>query len=444
LLAVALLVRVVALVAAADARPVLDEQLYLQRAVGLLEGQGFLGSWQSWVRHPDGTMMAALPQYPGSYQPPLYTVFLAAVLGVSGHSATAVKLAQILLSTLTAGLVFLLGTAWLGPRRGLVAGTLCALYPTLIAFSHYLWSETLFVFLLTLAFWLVTRTRELPTWGEALAAGLVLGLGILTRGMLLLFVPVIVAWLAWIHRERGRDAFVRAAAVALVAAAVVLPWTVRSSTMHGGLVVVDTNGSFNVWRGNTPDAYSDRSDPVGGTYARPFDGLPLMPVARQNQRRLVETVRQETGEDRPTDLTVARTASRLARADVLSAPGTFLARIPTKLVDLWNPTSFLLRHFRIGAYPGASPGVEAAVSWAAILSYLGVAGFGIAGAFLLRGDPRIRLVLLLILFVTALHGATFGLTRFRLPVMPFAMLMAAHAIVLAFDRGRARPGPPVG
>ena len=44
-------------------------------------------------------------------------------------------------------LVYLLGRAWFGHREGLLAAWLCALYPNLIAYSHYLWSEPLFIVL---------------------------------------------------------------------------------------------------------------------------------------------------------------------------------------------------------------------------------------------------------------------------------------------------------
>ena len=47
------LVRGAALWQSRDIKPVLDEILYLQRAHGLLDGKGHLGSFQSWVRHPE-------------------------------------------------------------------------------------------------------------------------------------------------------------------------------------------------------------------------------------------------------------------------------------------------------------------------------------------------------------------------------------------------------
>ena len=52
------------------------------------------------------------------------------------------------LGSLAGLLVYLLGRAWFSHREGLVAAWLCALYPNLVAYSHYLWPEPLFIALL--------------------------------------------------------------------------------------------------------------------------------------------------------------------------------------------------------------------------------------------------------------------------------------------------------
>jgi len=308
LLFAALFVRLLALWMAWDARLVLDEQLYLIRADALLRGEGFVGSFQSWVLHPDVTLLIQLPQYTGSYQPPLYTLFIASILGIPVLGVSAVKLVQVLLGVLTVLLVFRIASAWFDERCGLVAAALCAFYPNFIAFSHYLWSETLFVFLLTLAFAYATR-KKTASRTDILVAGLLFGLAALTRSAIVYFLPVLGLWLFWIHRSEGRRALIRP--VLLLAALIpIAPWTVRNASVNEGFVLIDTNGPFNLWRGNTPTTFADRENPPGGTYAPPFDGLPLMPVARQNQRLLVDTVKRDLAKAQPTDLEIARHAWR--------------------------------------------------------------------------------------------------------------------------------------
>jgi len=111
-LLVAFALRALALWPASHAQLILDERSYTERAEALLDGEGFLGSYQSWVRHP-GSVLADLPQYPGAIQPPAYTVFVAGVMALSGRSLTAVRFAQVVLSTFTVWLVYQLGSSWL-------------------------------------------------------------------------------------------------------------------------------------------------------------------------------------------------------------------------------------------------------------------------------------------------------------------------------------------
>lgn len=426
--ATALLLRLIALWAASDAELVLDEQLYVARAEALLDGDGFVGSYQSWVRHPRARSMAALPQYPGAYQPPGYTVFLAGILATTGHSVLAVKLVQAVLGALTIWFVYAIGRRWMDLGHGLLAAWICALYPTLIAFTHYLWSETLFTFLLVLGVWVLTRGDRAHDARAAAAAGAVFGLAALTRGVMLYFLPVFCLWLVWTHRRRWRPALVSSAWLLGVALLVIAPWSLRSTLMHGGIVLIDTNGPFNVWRGNAPDTFAERPAPPRFSYAPPFESLPLMPVGPQDQRTFVETVKRELASESPTDLQIARSGVALARRQILSAPGLFLRRAWTKTVDLWNPTSFLMRQLRLGAYGVVHPITETLLSWMAIVSYLLVMMFAVEGAVTTRRDRLTQLVMLLVLTTTAASILAFGLTRFRLPVMPFLALLAAHGM----------------
>lgn len=435
-LAVALGVRLLALWGAASVPPLLDERTYWERAEDLLAGRGFTGSYQSWVRHPEGRP-ADLPQYPGAWQPPGQTVFLAGVMAVAGKSLGAARLAGVLLGTLTVGLVFGLGRAWLSERAGMAAAWMAALYPNLIAFTHYLWSETLFTFLLLLALWLLTRRPAPLSRRDALLGGAVLGLGSLTRATLFYFLPLLLAWLLW--GDRSRVGLRRAALVAGMAVLVVLPWVVRNTLLHGGFVGLETNGPYNLWRGNGADSFADRNTPETDRYAWPFDSVPIAPVASRTARRLVDEAEAALGNAAPTDLEIARYAQRSAWAEIRREPAVFVARIPLRLWDMWNPTSFLLRHFRMHAYGRVPPLIEALVCSAAVASYLLVMGLAAVGCVLLRRRRETWLVLSFVAFFSAISAVSFGLTRFRLPLMPLLMLMAAPPLLACIDRARRRP-----
>lgn len=430
-----------ALWAAADARLVLDEQGYALRARALLDGQGFLGSYQSWVLHDaPGARPIEYPQYPGAWQPPGQTVFAAAALALSGGNLIGVKLAQVLLGVLSVALVYGLGRAWLGHPEGLVAAWICALYPNLVAFSHYLWSETLFTFLLLGALWCLTRRPGAPLARDALAGGLLLGLAALTRATIFYFLPVLIAWMAWAYRPRWRQALAAGSLVALAATLLVVPWSVRNTRLHGGFVWIETNNGYNLWRGNGPDSFENRDDPHRSTYQWPFEAVPRAPVGNRTASRLVAEARQALGVERPTDLEIVGYARAAAWEEIRSHPARFVARIPVRLYDMWNPTSFLVRHLEIGAYGGIPPGLARLLALLAVGTYLGLVALALPGFWLARARSETWLVALLVGFLTGVTALSFGITRFRLPLVPLLAILAAPTALTL--RARARPQLP--
>jgi arylsulfatase A-like enzyme/4-amino-4-deoxy-L-arabinose transferase-like glycosyltransferase len=435
---VALLVRGLALWAGSDATPVLDEVGYAMRARELLDGRGFLGSYQTWVRHsPDEGRPNELPQYPGAWQPPGYVAFVAGVMAVSGGSVTAVKAVQVLLGTAAVALVLAMATSWFGARAGLAAGWVAALYPNLVAFTHYLWSETLFVFLLLASLHLLTRRLAPVTPATALAAGALLGLAALTRATIVYLLPVLALWLAWVGRARLRTAVGGALLVCVAAALVILPWSVRNTRLHGGFVLIDTNAPYNLWRGNGPGAFEDRCAAGVLRYRWPFDCIPVYPVGNRYGWGLVAEAKEALGSDAPSDLEIVGHARDAAWREIRGDPALFVRRMGPRLVDMWNPTSFLVRHLRIGAYGPVHPLLELAVSWTAMLCYLLVVALAAAGAWRQRRDPRVWLVLALMGLLCGVTALAFGLTRFRLPLMPLLIVLGAPALASLGGRRRA-------
>ena len=429
----ALCLRLLAFWAAFDARPVQDEETYFLRAQTFLETGEFMGSYQGWARH-ENVVYDSIPKYPGAYQPPGYTVFIAFFLWLGEGRVMAVKLAQVLLGALSAALVYLIGRTWLSERAARWAAVLFALYPNLIAFTHCVWTETLFIFLQLLGFGLLLTRRRTPGRWRFVAAGVFLAAAVLTRSITLFFLPLFAGWFLWVHWTDRRTAGRRLALCFGVVAVLLLPWVVRNTRLHGGFVLIETNGAFNAWRGNSAGAFSERPEPQGQSYLPPFEGIPMMPVADQTAAKLVEEARVMYGVEAPTDLQVVACARRLALREIVGDPGLFLRRAVYKFVDLWNPTSFLLRHFRFGAYGPVHPAVEWILTWLSVGTYGLVMALAVLGLLRLRSNPLTGFVLLQVTYYTSIHLITFGLTRYRLPLMPWILLFAGQALAILLAR----------
>jgi hypothetical protein len=196
-----------------------DSSQYYVPAAALLNGEGF-----------------PLPLK----RPPLYPLFVALVGWLSGGDLRAVVALQHVLGAATAGLVYGVGRLTFGRGVGVLSGLAAALSGGLLIYEHYILTEGLFTFLLTLGIFLfLVGLRGHGEW--YVAGGLALGLATLTRPhaiVLLLLGPLVVG----LCERRWRPA-VRAGALAGAAAAlVIVPWTVRNGVVHGAFTIVGATG----------------------------------------------------------------------------------------------------------------------------------------------------------------------------------------------------------
>jgi len=421
-----------------DAQPWNDQVTYVQRAEDLLDGKGYTGSYQSWVKHKGERQLATLPRYLGAYQAPGYPAFIALVMKLCGREELWVKLAQVLLGAATTWFVFALGRDAFSARAGLIAGWFHALDPTFVAFTHFLFTETLFVFLFTAGLWLWMRRSEL-SWARAIACGLLFAAAAYVKSSVLYLLPCFAAWLVWRERERWQAAarFVAIAAATWIVC--VAPWAIRNTRLHETFVLIDSSGPYNLWRGNQPNAYQRRRSGADWNvrFDPPFEVFSIAPVSEVGGRTLVDAAREMFDVDEPSDAQVMAAAQRSAVEYAFGDLGWTLNRAWYKVVDLWNPTSFVMRHLSKNGYGEVSPFVVSTLSWACVLSYLLTWCLALPSLWKHCRTAFGGMTLLLIYYYTAIHAVSFGLTRFRLPVMPVVMVLAGVTLAAWWERRSA-------
>jgi hypothetical protein len=220
-----------------------DEQEYLALAAGLAQGHGFT------YPEPQSGTAAQIGRAPG------YPAFLAVIgAGTTEASAapTRIKIVQAILGAMGVWLVAIAAMGAAGPRAGVVAAWIAAVYPPLVWISAYVFSESLYS-VLALAAAIVLQSAADQSGAStragvrrALAAGVLSGVAILVRPAMLFFLPLAAIWLLWRRFPR--------LAIALIAGAlvVVAPWTIRNIRAHGRFVLVASEGGVTFWTGNHP------------------------------------------------------------------------------------------------------------------------------------------------------------------------------------------------
>ena len=175
---------------------------------------------------------------------PFFPTVLAGAFRVFGTHIGVAQAINIAAGSAAAVLAVLLGRRLSGPRAGLCAGLVVALYPPLIANDVTVLVESIALLLLFAAVLLLLDGRT--AW-----AGVALGLLMLDRASAQWLLIVLGAWVVW------RFGWLHALRFVAIALLVVAPWVIRNTIMVGGPVIVATNG-FNLNASDSNEARNVR------------------------------------------------------------------------------------------------------------------------------------------------------------------------------------------
>lgn len=352
--------------------------------------------------------------------PPLYVWFLGTAEHL-GLSALHVVLAQIGMLLLAGAALFALVRRFTGSARAaLWASALFLLDPQVQAFGHYYWPEALHLLLFLGVAWLLSCVAPRPS--TLLLAGLLLGLALLTKSLLLPFVPVLL--LPVLAQEDRRRGLGQAALVLLLALLVVAPTLVGNGHRHGSYVIADSS-RFNLWVG-----LNDRSrrnlvgEIVGDEYLR----------YRESGRTLAE--RNAVLDGKLQGLLRERGLVEL-----------FLAQLRRQYFRLFDKDSFLTDQLPGGAiaaqgygYAGTPAALQTLLRSWSYLAYaltLAAAGLGLFGLGL-RGHPGLSAALAFLAYNLLLFLGLHVKTRYRLQFLPVLELLAGAALAGAVGYSRTR------
>jgi 4-amino-4-deoxy-L-arabinose transferase-like glycosyltransferase len=388
-----------------------DEREYLLLGRSLAEGRGFT------YTAADGSPL------PGEHfgRAPVYPAFLGALIrtvpgaaadheGEHGPPVTttllrAVRVVQAVLGAAGIWLIARWARGAAGPRAAAAAAWIAACYPPLVWTPAYMFSETLFT-LLALVTTLVLAPRDAapaawtPGAGRGLLAGLLAGLGILTRPSLLFFLPLAALWLWW---RRAR-----AAAVLLVVGSLVVlaPWSYRNTVAYGRFVLVASEGGITFWTGNHPLAVGD-----GDMAANPS-------IKRANVALRARHPGLTPEEMEPIYY-------REAIDWILREPVAWLKLMGAKAYYTVVPTgpSYQLHSARY--------------RWASVIPLLAVMTLAVAGAWRIGRRGRWPVPLLLLAASAVLVGLVFfPQERYRIPVLDPTLIVLAAGVWLGPGQGR--------
>lgn len=316
---------------------------------------------------------------------PLYSLLIAMVGAGWGQ-----KLADLALSLASVWLVYeLCLRIYRNEAIALIAALFCALWPHFAFFAAVGLTETLFIALILAAFLCLYDARYV-------FASVFLVLGILTRPALELLAPILVLYFALaIHREPWRAAAKRLGIYVLVYVALMTPWWAYNYARYGQFVRLDLAGGIVLYTGNNPLNVSGGGVGGGqdvdlGTYGGIAD-----PVERDAAFR------------------------NAAINYIKSGPWHFIAMMPVKFARLWRPWPYA------GEY--TNPYIVLVSAFTAVPAFI----LALLGLALTQRSHVLRLLpcLAYLGYLTLVHVITFGSVRYRVPLEPFILILAAAGLV---------------
>lgn len=351
------------------------------------------------------------------FQAPLYPYVLAGVYTLAGHRPDAVYLLQILLAVAGIFAIHRATRAMANERLALIAAGLAAAYGPFVFHDVQLLKESFAVTAAAGLLWALAIAGTARRW---LAAGALLGVLALLRENALLLLPFLLP-LCW--RPGGGFRIVAGRASAFVAGMVLVlsPVAVRNGLVGGTWLPTTYQGGVNFYIGNNPSA--------DGTYRPIVPGKQVPALERREPARIAE---QESGRK----LTPGEVSSfwlRRALSFASEQPGDF-ARLQLRKVGRffdWYEQPDAVDYYWVR---GISPVYRLPLIEFSTLSVLAVAGLWLSRRELRRFAP----CLLFAVGWMATTVAFFLFSRYRLPLVPAILPLAAIPVAAAWDAWRRR------
>jgi 4-amino-4-deoxy-L-arabinose transferase-like glycosyltransferase len=360
-----------------------DEAYYSTLARLVASGYGFVRPGEFYGDHLS---------FPTAERAPLFTTFVAGLykLGLAGGDG---RLVGLFTGGGTIAALGLLGRRLAGPRTGLIAAGIAALYPILIAADGAMMTESTYGAFAAFSMLVAYRLLDSPSLAYALLLGVLLGLAALARGEALLLLPLLLIPIVWRHGWRADG--LRAAAVVVVTFAVVLtPWTIRNWSAFDHPVLIATEGGETLAGANCDPTYYGAAIGTWRFSCAQFDG-------RGNEAEELDKA--------------GHRGLRYARGHAGRVPLVLGARF-ARTWGLWEPFA-------------VPEGRRKWVQQLGAVVYFALVPLAIWGLVLLR-RRRVRLLILLAPFITVTLTSllAYGQIRFRHSAELSLVVLAAVAV----------------
>jgi len=365
-----------------------DEKNYHSIAVNLANGDGFVSSF-----NPFSTTSWA----------PLLSYFIAFFYWIFGPHVFVVRLVQAILGTVICWIMYLIGKELADEKVGLLSAAIMAFHPIFIYTVSALYPIILFTLLISIIVLLLIKflsQNKTIIWLALI--GLLIGLAMLTRPVIIFFIPFIPLWFLFSKKVSFLRTVRNSALIFLVAGLTIMPWTLRNYFKYEKLYFITEEGANSFFTTNIPSYDIDRS---------------------KNQENQAE-LRNKAAELSPQN--EDKYISKQAFDFIFKSPGEFAKLYFKKFINFWR---FYPKTISQNKFTSQKNNIIS------LLFYGFVIPVAFLGMFVSLKQWRKLFVLFAIIFSFNI-GYSFFMTsiRYRLPVEPYIIIFSAMGMLIIFNK----------
>lgn len=372
-----------------------DDLVYNSIAVNIVEGNGFKAEGE-----PVPLMRIA----------PAYPLFLAINYFIFGHNYYVIRVIQALLLILTSISLYFIGKLIFNKRIGLFSAILVAFYPQFTYYNLMLLTESLYIFLLSIAMLLIVLALVEDRLKLYIFAGLALGIANLCRPITTLFPFFILIGLLFVY-ERKIRAIKNFTVLVVFMLVAMCPWVIRNYIVSGKFLLTSSAGGYHLY-------YDNYLPGVG-------------------KGRTVEDVLRDV-EDPEINKKLLQKGFRLIANNLKTQPLKYLKLVLIeKPMELWITTqsgiygitksfSFYWRNGKYGLF---------LTKLASMCFYLGLLLLALIGfVFSIKKWRKIMPIFLIIIYFTVVHMLLLPEHRYGVPVIPYVLIFSINGILLLYAK----------
>ena len=370
------------------------------------------------------------------FRAPLYPYFLGILYALFGESFYLPRLIQIIIGSLSCVLIFLLGKKLFNRKIGIIASVIASFYAPLIYHDAELLIPVLIIFLdLTLILLLLSaEVRLKKRWW--FLAGIVLGLSAIARPNILIFVPFVLLWICLKFWRENKNRIVSSGLFFLLGMILVTsPVTFRNWMVGKDFVLISSQGGINFFIGNNP--ISD-----GKTATAAYVSLTLEDYKDNVWISSIRLAEESVGKKlKPSE--ISNFWFRQGLNFIQTHPLKYVQLLGKKLYYFWN--SYEIESNKNLYFFSQWSSLLRLFLWDHLLCFpFGIiCPLAILGIILNAKSWRKYFLLYAFVFSYMLSVILFFVTsRFRLPVVPFLIILASYSVYWLVDKirnGQTRP-----